>query len=159
MGRVPARSRLTSPARRGGAVAPRALVLVALLTCLGALVACAEKGGAESVADAFAEAYFRHADQEGAKRYTAFGATKMLDAEIDEVGKLRADGYTPSAASLQVDVDRGERSTRGDRVRFDYAITYRAPGGPMVKRADVELALVHGEWKVVRLGLAGEGDP
>jgi hypothetical protein len=113
----------------------------------------AEPGSPEAVADAFVEAYFRHADQEAAKRYTAFGATKMLDSELDAVKALRAEGYGPDQASLEVAVERGERSNRGERVRFDYVLRFRDGQGEALRHADVELTKIDDEWKVVRVGL------
>jgi hypothetical protein len=104
------------------------------------------------VADAFVHAYFQLADQEKAKQYTAFGATKMLDDELAEVRALRKGGYGPAEADVGVVVERRARSSRGHRVRFDYAIRYGAAPG-IEKRADVELAEVQKEWKVVRVGI------
>jgi hypothetical protein len=116
-------------------------------------------GSPEAVADAFADAYFRRADQEKAKEYTAFGATKMLDTEIEQVRQLRAEGYAPSDAALNVEVERGARSMREERVRFDYLVRYKTEAGDVVKHADVELARVHDHWKVVRIGLAEQAPP
>lgn len=107
-----------------------------------------EAGSPEAVADTFADAYFGHADQERAKQFTAFGATKMLDDEISQTRSVRSAGYTPSEANLEIKVVRGERSTRGDRVRFDYTVTFQ---GGVDKHADVELSKVDGDWKVVRV--------
>ena len=99
---------------------------------------------------AFCDAYFREADQEKAKQFTAFGATKMLDDELREVRSVREGGYTPKDAQLEVEIERGERTTRGDRVRFDYVIRFE----DQLKHADIELAKVHDDWKVVRIGLS-----
>jgi hypothetical protein len=131
----------------------------ALLAWL-AIAGCKDDSAAspEAVADAFCEAYFRQANQEKAKEYTAFGATKMLDQEIADVRALRESGYTPSEAENEVGVSRGERTQRDERVRFDYTLRYRGPTGVAVKHADIELAKVHGEWKVVRIGVASEGE-
>jgi hypothetical protein len=126
------------------------VILIALLVVTG----CArnEAGGSpEAVADSFAAAYFVRADQQRAKQYTAFGATKMLDQEIAETKSLRDSGYTPSEAALDVNVTRGARSSRGERVRFDYLVRFSGGG---TKHADVELARVSGEWKVVRVAVA-----
>jgi hypothetical protein len=133
------------------------MLVLAILTLAG----CnrAEVGSPEAVADAFCDAYFREADQEKAKQFTAFGATKMLDAEIREVRSLRESGYTPRDASLEVAISRGERKTREDRVRFDYVLRYEEQTGEVVKHADIELAKVHDEWKVVRIGLSGSEEP
>lgn len=110
--------------------------------------------------DAFVDAYFRKADQEKAKQYTAFGATKMLDREIADVREVRDTGFSPGAAALGVEVERGARSKRGDRVRFDYTLRFGGQDGTeQVKHADVELAQVEGSWKVVRLGVSDEPPP
>jgi len=129
--------------------------VLAFSIVLGALGGCnkTDPGSPEAVADAFVEAYFRHADQEAAKQYTAFGATKMLEKELSEVKSLRDEGYGPSEASLEVAVERGARSERGERVRFDYALRFHDSHGDAVRHADVELAKIDGEWKVVRIGL------
>jgi hypothetical protein len=129
----------------------------ARLFMLAALVACnkAEPGGPEVVADAFCDAYFVHADQQRAMQFTAFGATKMLEQEIADTKPLRESGYTPGDASLEVGATRGARQARNDRVRFDYAIRTR----DNVRHADVELARVDGEWKVVRLGVSDSAAP
>ena len=126
-----------------------------------ALVGCDRpaEGSPEAVADAFADAYFRRADQEKAKEFTAFTASKVLDEEIRQVADVRRSGYTPAAAGIGVTVKRGKRTARGARVRFDYAITYEGRDAPVTKHADVELSMVHGKWKVVRIGLAHEGAP
>lgn len=117
------------------------------------LLGCAEDGAPEQVADAFAEAYFRRMDQEGAKAYTALGASTMLDKELADVASVRKEGYTPAVAGAQVHVQRGERSTREHRVRFPYEITIVNQGESTRKLADVELTQIDGAWKVVRLGL------
>lgn len=124
------------------------------------LVACSQprSGSPEAVADSFADAYFVHADQEKAKEYTAFGATKMLDDELAEVRSVRVDGYGPSDAELNVTVERLSQSERGKRVRFDYRIRHASSAGAVVKHADVELAQVHDAWKVVRVGLSSESE-
>jgi hypothetical protein len=112
------------------------------------------------VGDAFVDAYFRRADQEKAKQYTAFGATKMLEREIAEVKEVRDTGYMPGDAALGVEAERGARTKRGDRVRFDYLLRFRGQdGSEQVKHADVELADVEGSWKVVRLGVSDEAAP
>jgi hypothetical protein len=117
---------------------------------LVALAACrrAEPGSPEATADAFAEAYFGRADQVRAKQFTAFGASKMLDDELNETRNVRGADFTPSDANLEVKLVRGERSARGERVRFDYAVNFH---GGVEKHADIELARVDGEWKVVRV--------
>jgi hypothetical protein len=122
-----------------------------------ALVAagCAKSdaSGPEAVADAFCDAYFVHADQLKAKQFTAFGASKMLDQEIGDVKALRDSGYNPNDASLEVSAVRGARTARDERVRFDYTIrVHDAPA----KHADVELAQIKGDWKVVRVTVAAE---
>ncbi|MEQ9320163.1 MAG: hypothetical protein RIF41_13445 [Polyangiaceae bacterium] len=142
----------------------RALVAALALSALLAAAATGcnrpETGSPEAVADAFVDAYFRRADQEKAKEYTAFGATKMLESEIEDVKEVRDTGYSPGDASLGVAVERGARSTRGDRVRFDYVLKFRGQDeSEQVKHADVELANVEGAWKVVRLGVSDQPSP
>ena len=129
--------------------------LVTLVLALATFLAgCAKPGGPEAVADAFADAYFRRADQEKAKEYTAFGATEMLEKELRDVAQLRRDGYTPSEARVaEVNVRRGEPSKRDQRIRFPYAITVKSEGAETVRDADVELAQIHGAWKVVRVDM------
>jgi hypothetical protein len=119
----------------------------------------APSGSPEAVGDAFADAYFRLADQQKAKEFTAFGATKMLEREVADVQGLRDNGYTPSEANIDVAVERGARSMRGERVRFDYLIRYKNGDAEQVKHADIELAQVEGQWKVVRLGLSDAPAP
>ena len=129
---------------------PAVIAAFALTIALGG---CRKKGDAEQVADAFAEAYFQHADQEKAKEYTALGATQMLDEELREVAKLRKEGYTPSDAALDIRVNRGASSTREQRIRFPYEVTVRSEGVETVRDADVELTQIQGAWKVVRVGV------
>jgi len=120
----------------------------------GGLTGCAKRGAPEQVADAFVDAYFRHADQEKAKEYTALGATEMMEKELRDVSDLRKGGYTPSeAGGGNVDVHRGPSSQREQRIRFPYEITIKSDAGETVRTADVELANIHGSWKVVRVGL------
>lgn len=125
-------------------------VAVALST---ALPSCAEQGAPEQVADAFVDAYFRRADQEKAKEYTALGATEMLEHELRDVAQVRRDGYTPAEAGGDVRVHRGESTKRDRRVRFGYEVVIRSEGTETLRDADVELANIRGAWKVVRLGL------
>ena len=136
--------------------------MLALASCF-ALAACEAAPAAvppdspEAVADAFVDAYFRLADQEKAKPYTAFGASKMLDNELKDVRAVRSDGYGPKEANINVVCERGARTMRGAKVRFDYTLRYRTTNrGESLKHADIELAEVHGVWKVVRVGLTKE---
>jgi hypothetical protein len=129
--------------------------LTALALVLAAMSArCAKQGAPEQVADAFVDAYFRKADQERAKEYSALGVTEMLDQELAEVRRLRQDGYTPQeAGGGDVDARRGESTRRDERVRVPYVIVVRNGSAETVREADVELASIRGGWKVVRLGL------
>ncbi len=129
-----------------------------MFTAVTLLVACnrSAAGSPEAVADAFADAYFGRADQAAAKPFTALGAAKMLDDEIADTRAVRDSGYTPSEANLNVKVDRGPRSSRGERVRFDYTVGYQ---GGVVKHADIELSQVDGGWKVVRVGVGDSPAP
>lgn len=129
---------------------PPALFLVVAATLAG----CAKQGAPEQVADAFVDAYFRHADQEKAKEYTALGATEMMDEELRGVAQIRKDGYTPAeAAGSEVTVRRGASTRRDQRVRVPYEIVVKTDGSETVRDADIELANLRGAWKVVRVGL------
>ena len=129
-------------------------LIATLLLLLGAQAACnrTEAGSPEAVADAFADAYFRRADQQAAKAYTAFGASSMLDRELADVKRVREQGYSPTDAQLSVSYQRGDRSKRNERVRFSYTLKYQS--GALTKYADIELSLVQGSWKVVRVAVA-----
>lgn len=116
---------------------------------------CADKGSPERVADAFADAYFRQMDQEKAKEYTALGATAMLEKELRDVAQIRKDGYTAAEASGTVILRRGESSQRDQRLRFPFEVVIRNDGAETIRDADIELTKIGGEWKVVRVGLAG----
>ncbi len=94
-------------------------------------------------------------DQEKAKEYTALGATAMLEKELSDVAQIRKDGYTPAEASATVILRRGASSQREQRLRFPYEVVIRSEGAETVRDADVELTRIAGEWKVVRVGLAG----
>jgi hypothetical protein len=127
---------------------------VALVLALATLTGCTKQGSPEQVADAFVEAYFRHADQQKALEYTAFGASQMLEKELADVAPLRKDGYTPAeAAGSEVSVHRGAPTRRDERIRVPYEIVVRTEGGETVRDADIELASIKGAWKVVRVGL------
>lgn len=129
-------------------LAPLALAVATTLS------GCAKQGAPEQVADAFVDAYFRHADQEKAKEYTALGATEMLEKELRDVAQLRKDGYTPlEAAAGDIQVHRGASTKRDQRLRFAYEIVVKNGDTQTVRDADVELADIRGGWKVVRLGL------
>lgn len=130
---------------RGVSKAARMFIVLGWLGCRSV-----EPGSPEAVADAFADAYFGRADQERAKQFTAFGATRMLDEEIAQTRGLRGTGFTPDEANLDVSLVRGERGTRDERVRFDYTVKFQ---GGVEKHADVELAKVGGDWKVVRVAV------
>lgn len=120
---------------------------------LGLLSACKDQGAPEYVADQFVEAYFQRMDQQGARQFTAFGATEMLDRELELTRSVREQGYLPSEAAAQVSWRRTGRSTRGERVRFDYDIDIRREGSEDHRLADIELAKVQAGWKVVRVGI------
>jgi hypothetical protein len=131
------------------------------VVCLTLSVSCnkPKEGSPEAIADAFVDAYFRRADQAAAKEFTALGASRMLDKEIEDVAKVRADGYSPGDASLNVTAERGPRSARGNRVRFDYIVKFKDPKGDVTKHADIELSELDGVWKVVRIGLSDDPPP
>jgi hypothetical protein len=125
--------------------------ILALSTALGG---CSRQGAPEQVADAFVDAYFRHADQQKAREYTALGATEMLDRELKDVAAVRKEGYTPGeTAGAEVTARRGEATRREQRIRFPYEIVIKAEGSETIRDADVELATIGGAWKVVRVGL------
>lgn len=107
------------------------------------------------MADAFADAYFRRMDQEKAKEYTALGATSMLEKELRDVAQIRKEGYSAEEASGTVILHRGEPVQREQRLRFPYEIVIRTDGAETIRDADVELSRIGGEWKVVRVGVAG----
>jgi hypothetical protein len=112
---------------------------------------CTDKAAPEFVADQFVDAYFRRMDQQGARQFTALGATEMLDKELDLVRSVRSQGYTPDEAAAQVVVHRTARSTRGERVRFDYEITIKHEESEEHRMADIELSKIQAVWKVVRV--------
>lgn len=105
----------------------------------------------ESVADAFVEAYFRQMDQQRAKEFTALGATRMLETELNEVREVRKDGYAPG--SVGVVVLRGEPQSRDKRIRIPYEIEVQGEDGKHTSDADIELTQIDGAWKVVRVGV------
>jgi hypothetical protein len=129
----------------------RAVVMVALT--LGILSACKDQSAPEYVADKFVEAYFQHMDQQAARQFTAFGATEMLDRELELTRGVREQGYLPAEAAAQVNWRRTGRSARGERVRFDYEIDIRREGAEDHRLADIELAKVQEGWKVVRVAI------
>ena len=126
-----------------------------LALALAALTAagCSAKGSPEAVADAFADAYFVHVDQEKAKEFTALTATRVLDEELRSVAEIRKEGYDPSEARGEILVRRGEAAQREQRVRIPYQIILRADGVETIRDADVELTQIQGAWKVVRFGV------
>ncbi|HVY45399.1 MAG TPA: hypothetical protein VHB21_05945 [Minicystis sp.] len=114
----------------------------------------AKKGTPEAVADAFVDAYFRHADQEHAKEFTALGATEMMDKEIEDTKEIRKGGYTAADAAPEITVRRGVPKPRDQRVRIPYEIRIRTDAShEVVRDADIELTKIDGAWKVVRVGL------
>jgi hypothetical protein len=133
---------------RGFAPAWLGLAALAWLLVAGG---CTDKAAPEYVADQFVDAYFRRMDQQGARQFTALGATEMLDKELDLVRSVRAQGYTPEEAAAQVAVRRTARSTRGERVRFDYEITIKHEESEEHRMADIELSKIQEAWKVVRV--------
>ncbi|MET0595439.1 MAG: hypothetical protein ABW133_22260 [Polyangiaceae bacterium] len=125
----------------------------AILLAAMFLASCKDQGAPEYVADEFVEAYFRRMDQRSAREFTAFGATEMLDRELELTREVRQQGYLPSEASAQVNWKRTGRSMRGERVRFDYDIDIRREESEDHRLADVELAKVQSGWKVVRVAV------
>jgi hypothetical protein len=125
-------------------------VLGTLLFLTAPLAACRDKTSSEYVADEFADAYFRRMDQDAALKFTALGATEMLDKELVETKALRQSGYTPAEAAATVNFTRGPAMSRDARVGFHYVVTIRADDSAPVRReADLELARIGGGWKVV----------
>jgi hypothetical protein len=112
---------------------------------------CSDKSAPEYVADQFVDAYFRRMDQQAALQFTALGATEMLDRELELTRAVRGQGYTQDEASGQVNCQRKARSSRGERVRFDYEIDIRREDSEEHRAADVELAKIQAAWKVVRV--------
>jgi hypothetical protein len=123
---------------------------------IAAVSACTDKTAPEYVADQFVDAYFRRMDQQGARQYTALGATEMLDRELELTRSVRAQGYSSAEAAAQVVVRRNARSTRGDRVRFDYDISIKHDESEEHRMADVELAKIQAAWKVVRIDIRAQ---
>jgi hypothetical protein len=128
-----------------------ALLAVTLSVCL--LPDCKDQGTPEYVADQFVEAYFQRMDQQAARQFTAFGATEMLDRELELTRGVREQGYLPAEAAAQVNWRRTGRSTRGERVRFDYEIDIRRDDSDDHRLADIELAKLQAGWKVVRVAI------
>ncbi len=119
------------------------------------LPACGERESSAFVADQFADAYFRRMDQEAALRYTALGATTMLDKEIEDTKAVRASGYSAAEAAEHVNFTRGPATARDARVGYRYTVTIRAEdSSPVQREADVELAQIGGAWKVVTVRVA-----
>jgi len=143
----------SSPARRSFSGQALARLLTALSVAIWLLAACKDQGAPEYVADQFVEAYFAHMDQQTARQYTAFGATEMLDRELELTRGVREQGYLPAEAAAQVSWRRTGRSTRAERVRFDYDIAIRREGSEDHRQADIELAKVQSGWKVVRVAV------
>jgi hypothetical protein len=153
--RDPQRATVLDVRRENGQAAEVFRIAVAALALTVAVGGCAKKGAPEQVADAFADAYFRRADQEKAKEFTALGATEMLDTELRAVEKIRREGYTPSeAADSEVTVRRGEPTARDQRLRFPFEVSIKLQDGSQtIRDADIELTQIQGVWKVVRVGL------
>lgn len=134
-----------------------ALVSLALAAAVAAGCRRGPENTPESVADSFVEAYFRQMDQERAKSFTALGATRMLDQELQDVQEVRKGGYEPG--SVAVNVRRGEPAPREERVRVPYEIEIQTDGGKQVRDADIELTRIDGQWKVVRVGVSWRDVP
>jgi hypothetical protein len=125
------------------------LSMLAFLGGGGTLSACTDKGAPEFVADQFVDAYFRRMDQQGARQFTALGATEMLDRELELTRSVRSQ-YSPDEAASEV-VCKRTRGARGERVRFDYDIAIKHDDSEDHRSADVELAKIQAAWKVVRV--------
>src|SRR5580698_1616413 len=127
----------------------RAPLLVLPLVVFGA---CRDPASSDSVADQFADAYFRRFDQDSALAFTALGATEMLDKELADTKAIRESGYTPAEAAANVTFTRGPATPRDARVDYRYEVTARSEDTePVVRQVDVELAKIGGGWKVVTL--------
>lgn len=126
---------------------------MAVALVLALLAACKDRSEPEYVADQFVEAYFQRMDQQSARQFTAFGATEMLDRELELTRGVREQGYLPAEAAAQVTWRRAGRTARGERVRFDYDIDIRREGSEDHRLADIELAKMQAGWKVVRVAI------
>jgi hypothetical protein len=118
---------------------------------LGSASACTDKAAPEYVADQFVDAYFRRMDQQGARQFTALGATEMLDRELELTRSVRAEGYSPEEAASEVVFRRTARGSRGERIRFDYDIAIKHEESEEHRAADIELTKIQAAWKVVRV--------
>ena len=136
---------LGAQSRQGGV----GLAIALILGCFSA--GCSDKAAPEYVADQFVDAYFRRMDQQAARQFTALGATEMLDRELELTRAVRGQGYTQEEASGQVACRRKARTTRGERVRFDYEIDIKQGDSEEHRAADVELTKIQAAWKVVRV--------
>ncbi len=128
----------------------RARCLAAVLLSAALAAACHGAPTSESVADQFADAYFRRFDQEAALGYTALGATEMLDKELADTKAIR-ESYSPAEAAASVTFTRGPGTPRDSRVDYHYVVTARADddSAPVTREADIELTKIAGAWKVV----------
>ena len=128
---------------------------LAVLLAASLVLGCDKRDGPEAVADAFADAYFLHMDQQKAKEFTALGATEMMDKELQDVAQIRKDGYRAADAAPDMTLRRGTPTTREQRVRVPYEIHIKGGGesSETVRDADIELSHIDGAWKVVRIGL------
>ena len=123
-----------------------------LLVLLLVLGSCRDVTSSETVADQFADAYFRRFDQDSALAFTALGATEMLDKELADTKAIRESGYTPVEAAADVTFTRGPAIPRDARIDYRYEVTARSEDTPsVVREVDVELAKIGGVWKVVTL--------
>jgi hypothetical protein len=125
-------------------------LFVALGSAALLVPACHGAATSETVADQFADAYFRRFDQEAALSYTALGATEMLDKELAETKAIR-ESYSPAEAAASVTFTHGPATPREARVDYHYVIIARADddSAPVTREADIELAKIAGAWKVV----------
>ena len=143
---------LSCPTSRPG-LSRRTLSRLGCAVLLLVTAGCKDQGAPEYVADEFVEAYFTRMDQRAAREFTAFGATEMLERELELTRGIREQGYLPAEAAAKVTWRRTGRSMRGERVRFDYDIDIRREDAEDHRLADIELAKVQSGWKVVRVGV------
>src|SRR5262249_37656085 len=111
--------------------------MAALLLGAVPVTGCTGKAAPGNIADQFVDAFFRRMDQQAARQFTALGATEMLDRELELTRAVRGEGYTQEEASGQVSCRRTGRGSRGERVRFDYAIEIRQGDSEEHRTADV----------------------
>ena len=132
-------------------------ILLAALSLLFILSACADRNTQENVAEDFVYNYYLHANQEMALRLADGLAKKKLEEEIELVRAVR-EGSEPSNVHSQIQYKKvGTKVEDENRVFFRYQLTIKDTSiSNVIRNTVIFTESLDGQWRVVNFDEYGE---